>query len=210
MNAPVNTLNLLPAQDSAGQGHYGTHIVKNQAMPLTGFNAFEHDAVLSAAVQREAPWAARRCQALGQLVGDEAIQELARLANRHLPELTTHDRYGNRIDWVEFHPSWHQLMALAWKHEVHSLAWTAREPQPHFARAALSYLWNQVEHGTACPTGMAYASLRIAPCAQRICAALAAGSFAAADFWLDGGYAEPPDTVCRAAYRAGAVRITDG
>lgn len=156
MNAPDKILNLLPAQDRTSQ--YGTHIVKNQAMPLIGFNAFEHDAVLFAAVQREAPWAAGRCQALGQLVGDEDTQELARLANRHLPELKTHDRYGNRIDWVEFHPSWHELMTLAWKHEVHSLAWTAREAQPHFARAALSYIWNQVEHGTACPTGMAYAS----------------------------------------------------
>lgn len=86
------------------------------------------------------------------------MQELARLANRHLPELRTHDRYGNRIDWLEFHPAWHALMTLAWKHEVHSLAWTAAEVQPHFARAVLSYLWNQVEHGTGCPTGMAYAA----------------------------------------------------
>ena len=111
MNAPVNAVNLLPAQNLAS-GHRGTHVVKNQALPLTGFNAFEHDAVLCAAVQRETPWAAGRCQALGQLVGDEAVQELARLANRHLPELKTHDRYGNRMDWVEFHPSWHQLMTL--------------------------------------------------------------------------------------------------
>jgi putative acyl-CoA dehydrogenase len=179
MNAPDKALNLLPilpAQDRASR--YGTHIVSNQAKPLTGFNAFAHDAVLSAAVQREAPWAAGRCHALGELVGDEAVQELARLANRHLPELKTHDRYGNRTDWVEFHPSWHQLMALAWKHEVHSLAWTAREHQPHFARAALSYLWNQVEHGTACPTGMAYASFagfQTEPClkiwADKVCGA---------------------------------------
>ena len=174
MNAPVNTLNLLPSQSRAD--HYGTHIVKNQAKPLVGFNAFTHDVVLSAAVQREVPWAARRCQALGQLAGDEGIQELARLANRHLPELKTHDRYGNRIDWVDFHPSWHELMGLAWKHEVHSLAWTAREPQPHVARAVLSYLWNQVEHGTACPTGMAYASFagfQTEPClkiwADKVC-----------------------------------------
>ena len=156
MNAPIDAHKLLPVTDGASL--LATHLVKNQASPLTGFNAFEHDAVLSAAVQREAPWATGRCHVLGRLVGDEDIQELARLANRHLPELKTHDRYGNRIDWVEFHPSWHQLMALAWKHEVHSLAWTAREAQPHYARAALSYLWNQVEHGTACPTGMAYAS----------------------------------------------------
>lgn len=156
MNAPTHPADLLPPQNQAGR--YATHVVHNQASVPVGFNAFANDAVLSAAIARETPWAAARCQALGQLVGDEDIQELARLANRHLPELKTHDRYGNRIDWIEFHPSWHQLMALAWQHEVHSLAWTSPEPQPHFARAALSYLWNQVEHGTACPTGMAYAS----------------------------------------------------
>ena len=99
-----------------------------------------------------------RCAALGALAGDEQTQELARLANRHAPELKTHDRYGNRIDWVEFHPSWHALMTLAWKHEVPNLAWRADAPGGHYARAVLSYLWNQVEHGTGCPTGMAYAA----------------------------------------------------
>ncbi|CAN5726367.1 acyl-CoA dehydrogenase family protein [soil metagenome] len=156
MNAPVDTSHFLPAQHSAGR--YDTHEVLNQAQPVIGFNAFDGDVVLSAAVAREAPWACDRCSALGALAGDEAVQELARLANKHVPELKTHDRYGHRIDWVELHPAWHELMGLAWKHEVHSLAWTATGKQPHFARAALSYLWNQVEHGTGCPTGMAYAS----------------------------------------------------
>ena len=156
MNAPVDTVHLLPAKE--GGGRYDTHVVRNQAQASTGFNAFDGDVVLSAAVAREAPWAAGRCSALGALAGDEAVQDLARLANKHVPELKTHDRFGNRVDWVEFHPSWHELMSLAWKHEVHSLAWTATGAQPHFARAALSYLWNQVEHGTGCPTGMAYAS----------------------------------------------------
>lgn len=130
----------------------------NQAQPAAGFNAFTGDAVLRAAVARDAPWATDRCEALGAVAGDEDIQELARLANRHLPELKTHDRYGNRIDWVDFHPSWHQLMALAWKHEVPNLAWRTNQKNGHFARAALSYLWNQVEQGTGCPTGMAYAA----------------------------------------------------
>ncbi|MBC7436986.1 MAG: acyl-CoA dehydrogenase family protein [Bdellovibrionales bacterium] len=156
MNAPVDTTLLQPAPRAAGR--YDTHTVHNQAQPLAGINAFDGDAVLSAAVAREAPWAAERCRALGAVAADEAVQELARLANKHVPELKTHDRFGNRIDWVEFHPAWHELMALAWKHEVHSLAWTASKAQPHFARAALSYLWNQVEHGTGCPTGMAYAA----------------------------------------------------
>jgi putative acyl-CoA dehydrogenase len=156
MNAPLKAEPLLAVPDSIDR--YATHIVKNQAAPAAGFNAFDGDVVLKSAVEREAPWAAERCSALGALAGDEAVQELARLANRNLPELKTHDRFGNRIDWVEFHPSWHQLMSLAWRHEVPSLAWTAKDEQPHFARAALSYLWNQVEQGTGCPTGMAYAS----------------------------------------------------
>ena len=137
---------------------FDTHEVRNQARPACGFNAFNDDVVLKAAIAREAPWAAERCAALGALAGDEQVQDAARLANKHIPELKTHDRFGHRIDWVEFHPAWHQLMELAYRHEVHSLAWTARESQPHYARAVLSYLWNQVEHGTGCPTGMAYAS----------------------------------------------------
>src|SRR5437868_5852566 len=100
----------------------------------------------------------RHATRLGRLAGDERVQELARLANRHVPELKTHDRYGNRVDWVDFHPAWHELMGLAWQHEVHSLAWNSVAPHPHFARAVQSYLWNQTEHGVGCPTGMAYAS----------------------------------------------------
>lgn len=137
---------------------FDTHEVLNQARPAAGFNAFRDDAVLCAAIAREAPWAAQRCAALGALAGDEHAQDLARLANRHPPELKTHDRYGNRVDWVEFHPSWHELMSLAWRHEVPNLAWRTNEPNGHFARAVLSYVWNQVEQGTACPTGMAYAA----------------------------------------------------
>ena len=107
MNAPVTAARLLPTPITSDP--YSTHVVKNQARAAAGFNAFDGDVVLTAAIQR--------------------------LANRHLPELKTHDRYGNRIDWVDFHPSWHELMGLAWKHEVHSLAWNAPGLQPHFARA---------------------------------------------------------------------------
>ena len=154
MNAAVE----MNALAGAGGSRFETHEVRNQAVAATGFNAFSGDAVLRAAIAREAPWAAERCAALGALAGDEQVQEAARLANKHIPELKTHDRFGHRIDWVEFHPAWHQLMQLAYRHQVHALAWTAREHQPHYARAVLSYLWNQVEHGTGCPTGMAYAA----------------------------------------------------
>ena len=95
-------------------------MVLNQAEPACGFNAYTGDAVLRAAIAREAPWAQSRCAAWARWPATNR-QELARLANRHAPELKTHDRYGNRIDWVEFHPSWHALMTLAWKHEVPNL-----------------------------------------------------------------------------------------
>uniref|UniRef100_UPI003B519A72 acyl-CoA dehydrogenase family protein n=1 Tax=Roseovarius indicus TaxID=540747 RepID=UPI003B519A72 len=137
---------------------FTTHEVRNQARPATGFNAFTGDTVLREAIAREAPWAADKCAALGAMAGDEQVQELAHLANRHSPELKTHDRFGNRIDWVEFHQSWHDLMSLAWKHEVPNLAWRTNQQNGHYARAVLSYVWNQVEQGTGCPTGMAYAS----------------------------------------------------
>jgi putative acyl-CoA dehydrogenase len=155
MNAPATTTELEPAPRD---DRYATHEVRNQAAPAAGFNAFDGDAVLTAAVAREAPWAAGRASALGRLAGDADVQDLARLANQHVPELRTHDRYGNRIDWVELHPAWHRLMALAWQHEVHALAWNTKERHPHFARAVLSYLWNQVEQGVGCPAGMAYAA----------------------------------------------------
>ena len=135
-----------------------THQVLNQARPATGWNAFSDDAVLTGIVDRLAPWVAEKASALGDHAGDAETQELARLANRFGPELKTHDRFGNRADWIEFHPAWHELMALAFAHEVPSLAWTTTEPNGHAARAVLSYLWNQIEHGTGCPTGMTYAA----------------------------------------------------
>lgn len=153
MNKRLPEAVLQPSTD-----RYSTHQVLNQAEPASGHNAFAGDAVLREAIQRDAPWAAARCEALGAVAGDPAVQELARLANRHLPELKTHDRFGHRIDWVDFHPSWHELMGLAWQHEVPNLAWRTTEKHGHLARAVLSYLWNQVEQGTGCPTGMAYAS----------------------------------------------------
>jgi putative acyl-CoA dehydrogenase len=135
-----------------------THRVLNQAQPCVGYNAFSDDVVLREAVGRDAPWAAAAALEIGAYAGDAEIQDSARLANEHGPQLRTHDRFGRRIDWVEFHPAWHRLMTLAFGSGVHSLAWTAREPGGHLGRAVLSYLWNQIENGVCCPTGMAYAA----------------------------------------------------
>jgi putative acyl-CoA dehydrogenase len=156
MNMPVESSAAAFRFNLAGGAE--THEVLNQAAPCTGHNAFSGDAALRELVARHASWCIPNAAALGALAGDEQVQDLARLANEHGPQLRSHDRFGNRLDWVEFHPAWHQLMSLAFGHGVPGLAWTTRESSGHFARAVLSYLWNQVEHGTACPTGMAYAA----------------------------------------------------
>ena len=75
-----------------------THQVLNQAQPATGYNAFTDDAVLRDQVERFAPWSAANAISLGALAGDEQVQEAARLANEHGPQLRSHDRFGNRID----------------------------------------------------------------------------------------------------------------
>jgi putative acyl-CoA dehydrogenase len=144
-----------------------THDVTNQTGNLIDVNFFDADTILREAVEREgAPWVAERASRLGVAAGDPEVQEHSHLANKHGPVLRSHDRFGHRIDFVEYHPSYHHLAKLAFGSGVQSLAWTARRPGAHVARAALSYLWNEIENGIGCPTGMAYSSiptLRIVP-----------------------------------------------
>jgi len=139
-----------------------THEVFNQVPPLAGHNAYDADAPLREALEREgAGWAEADVKALGEQVASEQVQEWAHLANTHLPVLRTHDRWGNRVDRVDFHPSYHELMRLAFGAGVHSYAWNNPRPGAHVARAALSYLWNQAENGVGCPTGMAYSAIPV-------------------------------------------------
>jgi putative acyl-CoA dehydrogenase len=139
---------------------YATHEVRNQPGELIGFNAFTADAALRAAVDVfGAGWAKERLAASGALVGSAHVQALAREANRYVPELRTHDRFGNRIDMVEFHPVWHELMGMVRAAGVHSLGWTETRPGAHVARAGLAYLWAQGEAGVGCPAVMTFASM---------------------------------------------------
>ncbi len=134
----------------------------NQPPPLAGYNAWSQDRILRESVEREGGgWIAERASRMGELVGSERMQALASQANRYAPELKTHDRFGNRIDAVEYHPAYHELMALAFGAGLHSLAWTEKRPGAWTARAALNYLWNQGENGVACPVTMSFAAVRI-------------------------------------------------
>jgi putative acyl-CoA dehydrogenase len=141
-----------------GAAPWQTHTVFNQAPPLEGVDVFSSNLPLVEAVEREgAGWVSERASALGRVVGGEPQQLWGRLANENKPVLRTHDRYGNRIDEVEFHPAWHKLMKLGVEHELHSLPWTSEEPAPHAARAALYMTAMQAEAGFACPITMTFA-----------------------------------------------------
>ncbi len=145
---------------AVGSSEADTHEVHNTPPVLAGYNAYDADPALAGALHREGGgWAEARARDLGASVGDPDFQELARLANRNIPQLRSHDSYGRRVDVVEYHPAYHQLMDRAMKAEVHGLAWTAERKGGHVARAALSYLWNQIENGVGCPVGMAYAAV---------------------------------------------------
>jgi putative acyl-CoA dehydrogenase len=137
-----------------------THEVSNQPPPLVGHDPIAGDAVLAEACLRHADAATLASLAdLGRLAGSEQAQEWGRLANENPPRLRTHDRYGERIDEVEFHPAWHELMRTAVAHGLHALSWREPRPGAHVARAALFYLASQVEAGHGCPVSMTHAAV---------------------------------------------------
>ena len=150
-------MNLPPAE---------THEVTNQVPPLDGANLYRIDLPLRQWVQRfDAGWADGRLDAYGALAGGP-LMTAGFLANENRPVLRTHDRYGHRIDVVDFHPAYHELMRTAIAHGIPSLPWTAPQPGAQVARAALMYLHNQAEAGSSCPLTMTYASvpaLRLQP-----------------------------------------------
>ncbi len=139
---------------------YATHEVLNQPGALHDTNAYAEDRPLVEAVGVfGADWANAHLHRTGALVGSAHVQDLARQANRHLPELRTHDRFGHRVDIVEFHPAYHELMRLIYGSSAHSFAWTHTRPGAQVARGVLSYLWNQGENGVCCPMGMTFAAI---------------------------------------------------
>ncbi len=136
---------------------YATHEVFNQAPPLENYNLYASDQALREATQREGGgWGEQRLQAYGRLAGTELLP-LGFVANANKPVLRTHDRYGHRIDEVEFHPAYHRLMAAAIEHELPTLAWREPKPGAHVVSHALGYLHSQIEAGTGCPLTMTYA-----------------------------------------------------
>jgi putative acyl-CoA dehydrogenase len=137
-----------------------THRVTNQVPLLTGHDPIAGDAALAEACVRHADAATLGSLAgLGRLAGSEQAQEWGRQADENPPRLRTHDRYGHRIDEVEFHPAWHELMRTAVEHGLAGAPWVEQGPHAH-VRRAVGYLgWTQVEMGHGCPVTMTYAAV---------------------------------------------------
>ncbi|HEY7934464.1 MAG TPA: acyl-CoA dehydrogenase family protein [Solirubrobacteraceae bacterium] len=141
-------------------GPFQTHTVANQVPPLQDIDVFSSNTPLVEAMRREGGgWAIERAAELGRFVGGEPQQLWGRQANENKPILHTHDRYGNRIDEVEFHPSWHKLMRMGVENELHCLPWTSEQQGGHVARAGLYMTAMQAEAGFCCPITMTFAVL---------------------------------------------------
>jgi putative acyl-CoA dehydrogenase len=138
-----------------------THEVFNQPEALVDYNLFEGNQPLRDALRFNAPaLATQSLAALGATLGSAAMQTHARLANSHTPVLHSHDRFGRRVDQVEFHPSYHALMALATGSGLHGTPWgdgATASASPHVLRAAGFMLFTELEPSTLCPISMTYA-----------------------------------------------------
>ena len=137
-----------------------THAVENMPPVLENYNPFTADVTLLEAVTREgAGWATGDLAAFGRACGSAEWLQRGFEANRVKPVLETHDRYGNRIDHVTFHPAYHELMASSVAQGLAGSPWAAPKQGAHVARAAGSYLMVQVEAGHGCPITMTFAAV---------------------------------------------------
>jgi putative acyl-CoA dehydrogenase len=135
-------------------------VATNQPPPLVDYDVFASDHALVEAVHRHGrAETADELSEIGRLAGTAEAQEHGRLANRHVPTLRLFDRYGNRVDEVEFHPSWHWLMERGVGFGLQGAPWDSSAPDAHVRRSAGFFAWSQVEPGHGCPISMTYAAV---------------------------------------------------
>ena len=142
-----------------------THVVFNQVPPLTDYNAATSPVLMEALIREGGQWGIDEVTELGAISGSATAQRWGDLADRNIPVLHTHDRYGHRIDQVEYDPAYHRLMTTAVAHGMHGAPWADDRPGAHVARVAKVMAWN-VDAGHMCPISMTYAvvpALRAAP-----------------------------------------------
>jgi putative acyl-CoA dehydrogenase len=134
-----------------------THEITNQVPRLVGHDVAAYPPLLDSLQREQAGWARDEVQALGRRAGSAEAQEWGRLAEKNPPVLHTHDRYGHRIDEVEFDPAWHQLMTVAVESGISAAPWADDRPGAHVARAAKEFVWTATDPGHICPISMTYA-----------------------------------------------------
>jgi len=134
-----------------------THEVTNQVPPLAGHDVAAYPPLLESLEREGAGWAIEEVHALGRRAGSAEAQEWGRLAEKNSPVLHTHDRYGHRVDEVEFDPAWHQLMTVAVEAGIHAAPWADPREGAHVARAAKEFVWGAADPGHICPISMTYA-----------------------------------------------------
>ncbi|MCW7947248.1 acyl-CoA dehydrogenase [Streptomyces hygroscopicus] len=150
---------MAPTLTHARHEQYATHSVTNQPPSLAPYDASDDTALLEGLRREGAGWAEEDVRRLGRRAGSEEAQEWGEQANRHEPELRTHDRYGHRVDEVEFHESWHHLMRVAVAEGLAATPWADDRPGAHVARTASGLVWGHTEAGHGCPTSMTYAAV---------------------------------------------------
>jgi putative acyl-CoA dehydrogenase len=137
-----------------------THEVINQPPPLEGYNAFDADPALREALERHGgAWGIDRVRDFGAATGSAEALEHSRRAQTNLPVLHTHDRFGHRVDRVQYDPSWHWMLRLGVERELTSLPWRDARPGAHVVRAAMFLLMNGLDTGPCCPMAINYAAV---------------------------------------------------
>ncbi|AOE50036.1 acyl-CoA dehydrogenase family protein [Kangiella sediminilitoris] len=137
-----------------------THQVTNQPPMLENYNIFESDmALLELLNNLRADWGHKEVSKLGEVLGQSQWINKGFQANQNPPKLHTHDRFGNRLDLIEYHPAYHELMDLAIEHKIPVLPWVNQREGSHLVRMAKNYLYNQIEAGSACPLTMTFSAV---------------------------------------------------
>jgi len=133
-----------------------THVVTNQVPPLVDYNPASSPVLMEALIGEGGQWGVDEVTKLGAIAGSAAAQRWGDLADRNRPILRTHDRYGHRVDEIEYDPAYHELMRVAITHGLHGAPWADARPGAHVVRAAKMSVWTP-EPGHVCPISMTYA-----------------------------------------------------
>lgn len=139
-----------------------THKVFNQSTPLEYHNLYTTDTALKQIIANSvANWGEQRIHDLGGVLGKPEWIKKGFQVNEYTPVFHSHDSRGHRIDEVDFHPAYHELMQLAFEHDIPTLPWKSEKQGTHLVRMALNYLYNQNEAGSACPLTMTFSAVPV-------------------------------------------------